>query len=300
MSTYTLTPEFQNVHNQLDSLGLLLGLPRVEEEKNVDYRQRLYDVFVHRANSTYLGLIYGITRELGLSLFEAIRIQPILAGDIPLGSNPVITFEETKCKIYSDISDEENGLVISLDRFDLNGGYYSFNELIDAINDTGYFTATLQSGVNGNTRSMQIYNQSTITLVNSETIAATDNIVTLANKKLIEGSILVSSSMVTDRVASQNLITKSYQYYIDKENGILYTGTVPESSATIRYKYRNDDYYAMASPIILHNLQSDDFKAKMFEQILLTDNTYANGAPTVLGAEIVNELLSVYGSYLGK
>jgi len=51
----------------------------------------------------------------------------------------------------------------------------------------------------------------------------------------------------------------------------------------------------MASPVIIHNLQSSDFKEKMFEQILLNDGTYTNGAVTALGADLVSELMSIFG-----
>jgi hypothetical protein len=61
------TPEIFNVWNCFDEFGLLLGLPRILGEKNKDYKERLLDVYANPANSTYSGLRYGVSRELGLS-----------------------------------------------------------------------------------------------------------------------------------------------------------------------------------------------------------------------------------------
>jgi hypothetical protein len=62
-----LIPQIYNVWNCFDEFGLLLGLPRIPGEKNRAYKARLLDVYVHPANSTYQGLINGISRELGIS-----------------------------------------------------------------------------------------------------------------------------------------------------------------------------------------------------------------------------------------
>jgi len=60
------TPEVYNIWNCFDEFGLLLGLPRIPGERNRDYKARLLAVYQYPANSTYSGLIYGISRELGL------------------------------------------------------------------------------------------------------------------------------------------------------------------------------------------------------------------------------------------
>jgi len=62
----TKTPEIYNVWNAFDELGLLLSLQRNPGEKNVGYKARLEDVGVNPGNSTYTGLINGISRELGV------------------------------------------------------------------------------------------------------------------------------------------------------------------------------------------------------------------------------------------
>lgn len=63
----TLTPQAYNVWNSFDELGLLLSLQRNLGEKNESYRSRLINVYQAPGNSTYQGLLNGISRELGLT-----------------------------------------------------------------------------------------------------------------------------------------------------------------------------------------------------------------------------------------
>lgn len=63
--------------NRFDDFGYLLGLERLPEERNDPYRDRLTDVFVHRAGFRYTGLMNGINRELGLTCEDRmIYLQP--------------------------------------------------------------------------------------------------------------------------------------------------------------------------------------------------------------------------------
>ena len=108
MAILTLIPEAHKVYNELDKFGLLLGLERLENEKNAAYKRRLLDVFVNRAGSTYRGLVNGITRELGLDIFEAFTIEPKRSPSTgnTIGSNPVVIFNETRCRVFSDYTSD--------------------------------------------------------------------------------------------------------------------------------------------------------------------------------------------------
>jgi len=298
MATYT--PEQWQVHNELDNMGLLLDLVRLSGEKNDAYKQRLFDVFVHRAGSDRLGLVYAITRELGLNMFQAMTITPVLDSDgDSLGSNPAIIFEETKCYVYSDYTDSTSGLAATIDRYDHDDGAYNYSELLTSIQATGYFSASIKSGVSSSTRSMTIYDQSSVELIVSEDLSTSGAVINLNHNKLFSDSVSVSSSNLVSRVDTQIELVRAGQYYIDYLNGIIYTTESPSPGSAIRYKYRNDDFKVWASPVIVHNLQSDDFKTKMFEQITDSDGDTINGAPKELGADFVNELLSITGISVG-
>lgn len=288
MARQTFTPEPYSVFNEFDSHGLLLGLPRLKEEKNADYKWRLLDVFVHRASSTYEGLINGITRELGLEIIEAVRIVP----DSSLAM-PAVVFQDTLCTLYSDFENET--VVEEFDRFELDGGSYTLAELIANINATGVFTATLLNDAQGEDRSMTLFNQTSMEIVTEEELSGRGSKVKLDHENLIPGTIGITSSNLTQRVYSEIELSGPGKYYIDLEAGLILTTTAPEPGSIIRYQWRNDDFVVSASPVIIHNLQSDNIKSKMFEE--LEDGIW--GIPTPFGADIINELLTVFPSSWG-
>ena len=74
---------------------------------------------------------------------------------------------------------------------------------------------------------------------------------------------------------------------------------IPSENITVQYDYSEYPFRPWASPVILHDINSEDFKVKMFEQVLQGDGTYVDGLPTELGVRIVNEILSVVPMYWG-
>lgn len=294
MAITNYTPELHSVFNELDRIGLLLGLPRLEEERNADYRQRLFDVLVHRAGSTYKGLIYGVTRELGLDLFCPFTIRPILTSNgSTVATQPAIVFSETKCYVYEDYSEGEDGLTLTIDRLNQIDNGYTMHQLTSLIEGTGYFECLYTPNQSRAQRSMTIFNQSTISIVTAEDLDLGGPRIKLKNNNLIDGSVTVRSSVLDQRVSSLVQMRVPGQYYIDLSAGILYSTRAPEPGAVIRYRYRNDNYKVIASPVIIHNLQSTDFRSKMFDQETLNGET-TDGAPTPYGLDLINELLSVY------
>jgi len=282
MARFTFTPQLHEVFNEFDRFGLLLGLKRLSGEYNALYKWRLLDVFVHRANSTYLGLIYGVTRELGLEVVEALQIIP----DSSLVF-PAIVFEDTKCILYSDYTTET--ILEEFDRFEVDGGSFTIQELVNNINATGLFTATILDSLAGD-RAMTIFSQTSLEQIVSEELSGKGSTIKLDHENLLKDTVSISSLNLTERVQSELELTSAGRYYIDLEHGIVLTTIAPEPGAAIRYKWRNDNFIVSASPVIIHNLQSEGFKSKIFEQI--DEETY--GIPTTLGADQINELLSVF------
>jgi len=77
--------------------------------------------------------------------------------------------------------------------------------------------------------------------------------------------------------------------------------TTPDAATFVRYNYTENPFTVDASPVIIHNILNEDgFKKKMFVQESLEDGSTINGIPTSLGADIINELLSVYPEYWGR
>jgi hypothetical protein len=59
-----------HIWNAFDEFALLLGAERLFGERNVDFKERILDVFRKPANSTKQGMLNGISRDLGLDITE--------------------------------------------------------------------------------------------------------------------------------------------------------------------------------------------------------------------------------------
>lgn len=298
MSEARLTPRPHLVFNELDKHGLLLGLQRLERERNPEYRNRLNDVFVNRADSTYRGLVNGITRELGLSIIDLMTVKPEVDSDgITLLPEPAVIFDETKVYLYSDFTNGD--LIDTLDRFDNTGEFHDIESVVNAIIGTGYWSIELEPNVDTGKRSMTIFNQSSIKEVGREDISGKGSRIVLQGTNLLEGTFIVRSSNLTRKRDSEVQLREPGDYYVDNTSGTLFTVGNPAPGSFVRYRYRDDNFLVQSSPVIIHNLQSTDFQTKMFEQITGDDGTTSNGRPTNLGADIINELLSVHPSNWG-
>lgn len=284
--------------NQFDEHGSLLSLSRLCGEKNAVYKRRIQDAAVHLANSAYQGLIYGVTRELGLSLFNAININPKVDGDGNfLAPNPYIWFNGAWLALYSDYG--EDLLDWAIDRFHKGGNYEHLGRLVDMINTTTFFEAALQPDINPHIRSMSILNQSNHVSVPMEFIPQSTKF-KLGNRRLVKNTVFFSNRVTfKTEVSSIDSVNSVGQYHVDYARGIITVYTIPNPREYVRYRYVEYPFTAVASPVVLYDVNQEIFRKKMFEQVLQLDGTYEHGLPTELGVDIINELMSVSPMYWG-
>jgi hypothetical protein len=283
------------VANELDYHGTLLGLERLPAERNAEYRRRLVDVYVHRANSSYTGLVNGITRELGLELFKPIRIST--KPDIDPAWSPRVEFIDNVAYLWKDVFTKE--LDITIDHGNPVHPEYFLSGLVDAINASNTFQATLEDVAFAFKRADTIVNQSSSKFVAAQ--ALNSSTVNHLGVSLIDRGSVILSDLVTFRieVASVNLVNSPGKYFIDYENGVIASFNTPVDSAFVQYSFRQEDFLVLASPVIIRAVHSKEFEKIMFEQNIQPDNTLTSGTPTLKGASIINELLSVVPMYWG-
>jgi len=285
-----------NVWNQFDEHAGLVGLTRLLGEKNWEFKRRTLDTFVHMANCSYQGLVNGITRELGLELFDAINISPILDSDgVPLAPDPYIQFDGAYLLLYSDYT---NGLLDwAIDRYQPGGNYEHIGSLITAVNDTSFFEAVARTDLYA--RSMTILNQSNREQVKMEFIPQSTRF-RLKNAYLVQNSVFFSNRQTFKTEMSSVLaVSARGEYHVDYPKGIVTVYTTPNHKEYVRYRYSKIPLVAAASPVILHDINSEAFRVKMFGQILQDDGTYSHGLPTELGVDIINQLIAVSPMYWG-
>jgi hypothetical protein len=287
-------PATKTVWNQYDEHGLVLSLSRLDGETNWEYKRRLMDVMVHAANSTYQGMVHGITHELGLSLSEPLLINPRVDSNGKfLAPDPYIRFEGP----YSDYA---NGLLDwAIDRYEPGGNYEHLGRLVEFINTTSFFEAHLISSADPYTRSMTLVNQSNRILVRGETVKASTRF-KLDNEHIVPDSLSFTDGRTFSvEVSSPSLVLSYGQYHIDYDTSIITVASVPRSDSAIKYEYTKYPFTPIASPVIIHDITSNNFRAKMFQQVLQDDGTYEYGMPTEVGVDIINELLTVFPMYWG-
>lgn len=288
----------KNIFNEYDEMGLVAGEARLIGEKNASYKKRLFRVFSERANSTYRGLVNGITRGLGFEFYKAIQINFDETGGAFDAPNPAVVINEAFVYLYSDV--DAGTIDKKIDRFDKTGTAWNLTNLVAEINASTYFTASVSSGADAYSQSMCILNQKSHTQIVDEVVPESKNF-SLENKNVIKGSLFFSDRVrFATEVLSEGAVNASGKYFVDYKKGVVFTfgGSVPGTRA--RYEYVQAPMTCIASPVIIHNMQDQDFKVKMFEQVLADDNTFVNGLPTPLGADLINELLTVFPGYWGK
>lgn len=60
-----LNGRWVNIFNEFDEIGLLFGLPRLENEDNHEYRNRIRTLFTHPGDATKYGIVREIARRVG-------------------------------------------------------------------------------------------------------------------------------------------------------------------------------------------------------------------------------------------
>jgi hypothetical protein len=284
--------------NQFDEHGLLASLRRLPEENNWQFKRRVLDTFVHLANASYQGLIHGITRDLGLSLYQPITINPkrSLVTDRFFAPDPYIKFDGVWVWFYTDYA---NGVVdFKIDRFEKGGNYEYIWRFYDFINSTTFWEAHLEDWVTHEMRTMELLNQSNRISVLREAIPATSKF-RLKHSRIISGSTsFYDAAAYLQEVSSETNVTSTGKYYTDYLQGIIRSYDIPEVGSSIRYQYTAFPFRPIASSVILHDINNENFKIKMFEQVE-TELGTVHGIPTLLGREIVNELMSVTPMYWG-
>lgn len=297
-------PTESKVFNEFDEFGLLIGSERLSGENNAAYKARLLDTFAHRANSTYSGMINGITRELNLQLFKPFRIRPVKSGNTFLGENPIVIFNGPYVELWRD---KINGVLeLEIDRFNQSGPAYTIGELFAYINaNSTYFICDGLVTTYSDYKSMTILNQSNEQLVASEAVQPSVSF-TLDNPGVDSGAIILNKTFFSDsinfatRVNSFANVVSPGQYYVDPYTGDVHVFDVSFNS-TVRYNYiKYNSFNVVASPVVIHSVNSENFKRQMFKQILGDDGKYYHGITNEFGSFLINELLSVFPLYWGE
>jgi hypothetical protein len=301
--TFSLQPAAKNIANAFDYFGMLMGLLRIPGEKNVAYRKRLWDVYVHRAGPTEQGLINGITRELGLKQFDALTISYIGSTS----NSPRVIVRDVQIELYSNwnLVDEAISPNVldgtAIDTFTRSSDAYYVGGLIEEINNSTNFRASIINGVSDKALSACLIDQDSRKWVEAELLKPFYRN-TLDHRNIIPGTLTFSSegmNVFMSQKSTEDLVVAPGDYYIDYDNSILISYTPPSEEIICRYMCDELPLTLTASPVILHEFGSSYFRSKVFEQILQPDGTYVDGLPLDAAIKYINELMAAKGMLWG-
>ena len=295
-------PVRHNVINNLDQIGQLVDLPRLNGESIKNYKHRVLDVYPHRANATYRGLVNGITRELGLLQFDALTVD-IKAGSDGLPESPRIIVDSTEVILYNkweSSSDYEIDKIINIYKRrgnDYNG--FHIEDLISEINSSSYFTATIGVNVDPKTRSTNLIRSSSDKIIASEFIPANSSF-RLDYGNIIQNTLFFEETNVfKNEKSTESAVTIAGDYYVNYETGRIVVKTIPSGDGRARYIVRNIPFVAQASPISLVDFKDPNYRKEVFKTIELENGIIVEGIPESEAVDIINELLSIKEQYWG-
>jgi hypothetical protein len=302
--SFNLTPETKNIPNAFDYFGMLLGLSRIQGEKNADYRKRLWDVYVRRAGSTQTGLINGITRELGLKQFDALSVS--YTG--PATNSPRVIVRDVQIELYSNwnlVDESVDPNVMDgepIDIYTRNANAYYLGGLIEEINSSTYFQAAIANNVSEKALSACLVDQDSRKWQEAEALKPLYRNL-LEHQNIIPGTLTFSAEgaeIFFFQADSESAVVSPGQYYVNYEDGIVISNSLPSKNIICRYMYDELPLVLTASPVILHEFGSSYFRSKTFEQIIQSDGTYTDGLPLDAAIKYINELMAARGMLWGE
>jgi hypothetical protein len=293
------------VGNLFDHFGSILSLPRINGEDNLSYSARIKSVPNRRRGSDYQGLVNGITMELALSQKDVIDVT-IKSEDV---QGKRLLVEEGYIKLYSEwISeeDQEMGLRPTLEKEARLGTepIKTIGKLVDWINESEYFTATLIEDTNQTTDFLVQFDSR---IVVREELPAQE-IIHLTYPNIIQGSFALQQNTNLKKEISYNESLESAgEYHIDYQKGVLKCFSAPLNSVKSVYMANRSNFKLTISDIKLVDLATKGAQRLYFNQIdkrLYTNmsESTANGLPTEEMFGIIRELLTAgdFDQYWGE
>lgn len=310
----TVTDQMRrNVFGPLDELGLILDLKRLPGERNADYRRRLFRVFTRRTDSTYQGLLNGITYELGLDFYDLMNID-FIGGPLDVGlqvgqtPQPRVVIKDGALTLYGHYVDNDEFFIVQIDnkpQINLRKiEYREVPDLVTAINSTGIFTATQLTTLDGEDWSYTISNTDTNVWVNEEVVPSSTRF-TLENSPLNAGMFFFGERRIFRTLKdSESELSQPGDFYVDVDTGEVVSTSLPSGAGKVRYQYRDIPKDLEASPVSISHIGSLEMSRYFFTQLELQYfdtplQRFVNNLPTTEAIEVINELYRASNNYWG-
>lgn len=298
-STY-ITPVEKTIPNNFDYIAGLLSLERLPGEGNVSYRDRLFDVTVHPANSLYEGVINGIARELGFLREKTLLIdlKTASAGD-NIAEKPRVDILANRIVLYRSWT-SSNVYTIDKEIYfykDDSEGYY-LEDLVSAINTSDCFTATIYPNIRTNMHSFLLVRGTSNNIILNDPIRS-DYMTYFTNKNIIRGTLWFEEKDIFNTEVSRTPINAG-EYQVDYKNGWVKSAKIPSGRNRCGYRFSTFPLKVDSIPMQAFSLYDDDFIYELHDQEILDSGESINGLPNTEGAEIYHQLFKETRVFWGE
>jgi hypothetical protein len=293
-------PTQKNITNSYDLIADLLSLTRLEGERNVSFKERIMDTRVHPGGPEYFGVVNNLTRDLGYEreFVLTIDLKTQSTGET-IARNPKVVILPNKVILYHDWRpDGTEEVDKEIRTYQPTDEGYFLSGLVSQINTSSYFVATMESTARPNYHSSNLLRDtSEITIYNYP--LSSDKRTVLYGEHLIEGTISFYESDVFKTEVSIEP-TSPGEYWVDRENGIVYTYSIPSGNYGVDYHYANFPMLIDYSPIKIYTLNDDDFQYEIYQHKTLDSGEIINALPNTEGSEILHQLYKETEVFWGK
>lgn len=236
-------PDVDEVWNSFDDLGALVGVKRLPTEENNDYRGRILKAYNEMANSTILGLVFGMNRSLGLTMKNLIEIEPAAGVDRP---NMIV--EPTRIYIHTGyVDDETSNLCAEIPLY--HQDFITIKQVVDAVDGMTSFSATLLDSDYQYYPSYHLVPDTMQKIATTE-LAAGGRVMDLGITNLVDGSFLWDANdALSNEVDTVDDLTKDGDFHIDYSTGILQTFSPIHNDTAIAFKYYENPFRIRFSSI---------------------------------------------------
>jgi hypothetical protein len=295
-----ITPVRKDIVNRFDEHGDLITLDRLPSENNVDFRNRILDIGVHRGGPTYEGLLNNLARELGCQRYHAITIDLTEGSDgSPLAPNARVDILADQVILYSNWQSPDNYTIDSeINIYDKTSEGFLLYQLINEINNSEYFTASIENGVRTNIHSTNLVRDTSYDVVLSEPIFGYRQH-KFSNYRIISGTLWFSEKKNVFNTQVSITPTTEGEYYIDYNNNYVITYSIPSGEGICGYAWNQFPMKVDASLIHIYSLQDENFTKKLFKEEETEAGT-VYGLPNTEGSEIYHQLFKEVKTFWGK
>ena len=267
--------------NHFDHFSGLLSIVRLPQETNESLFERTVRAAARPSGSTYLGVLRGATRGLGLEEVEAIEVTlKDTTVDDAQGVRLFVNEEKIYLyRIWVPILDQESGVTPEEEmKLDLKGT--SIGKLVDWINTSDNYEAKLIS--NGEADASFLLSDDSREVFQQVVIG--QEIMDLEEENILRGSL---GFPTLDALAVEVDINPSSagEYMVDYAIGRITCFSAPKDNFVATYMVNRKKIRLEYSPIKLTAVASEGAQDLYFNQVTREfftneENHYVNGLPT--------------------